>query len=159
MLDELGKQHCCLNNYKQNVTALDTTHVVYTKINRPACLWFIPQVIYEYGDSRWNDVDRENLRIGRETCPNATCPTQIPHGMTRARTQASAVRSRRPRAWTVARPSCYNCRSSSPSVFRWNFGNYEQVHTTHNPENYDIFTSVRTSDLTPYSSSFTSLLM
>jgi hypothetical protein len=47
----------------------------------------LPQMIHEYGEARWNESDRENLRIRRRTCP-----TEIPHGLARARTLASAVR-------------------------------------------------------------------
>jgi hypothetical protein len=32
------------------------------------------------------------------------CPPQIPHGATRDRTQASAVRGQRLTAWAMARP-------------------------------------------------------
>jgi hypothetical protein len=45
----------------------------------------------------------ENGRTQREPCPSATCPPQIPHGLTQARTRASAVRGRRLTAWAMAR--------------------------------------------------------
>jgi hypothetical protein len=39
-----------------------------------------------------------------KTCPVPLCPPQIPHGLTRARTRASAVRGQRLTAWAMARP-------------------------------------------------------
>jgi hypothetical protein len=39
---------------------------------------FIPQMIYEYGERRWKDIDRENLRTRRKTCPSATFSTTNP---------------------------------------------------------------------------------
>jgi hypothetical protein len=38
--------------------------------------------------------------------PVPLCPRQIPHGLTWARTQASAVRGRRLTTWAMARPTC-----------------------------------------------------
>jgi hypothetical protein len=37
--------------------------------------WFIPQMIYEYGERRWNDIDRGNRRTPRKTYPSATLST------------------------------------------------------------------------------------
>jgi hypothetical protein len=34
-------------------------------------LLFIPQVICEYGELWWNDIDEETRELGRETCSNA----------------------------------------------------------------------------------------
>jgi hypothetical protein len=46
----------------------------------------------------------ENRRTRRKTCPVPLCPPQIPHGLTRERTRASAVRGRRLTTWAKARP-------------------------------------------------------
>jgi hypothetical protein len=35
-------------------------------------LFFIPQTIYEYGVSRWHDIDTWNRRTLRKACPSAT---------------------------------------------------------------------------------------
>jgi hypothetical protein len=43
--------------------------------------------------------------LGNKPAPVPFCPPQIPHGLTRARTRASAVRDRRLTAWAMARPS------------------------------------------------------
>jgi hypothetical protein len=43
----------------------------------------------------------EELR--QKTVPMPLCPQQIPHGLTRAQTLASAVRGRRQNAWAIAR--------------------------------------------------------
>jgi hypothetical protein len=46
----------------------------------------------------------ENRRTRRKTCPSATLSTTNPTGLTRARTQATAVRGRWLTAWAMARP-------------------------------------------------------
>jgi hypothetical protein len=33
---------------------------------------------YEYGEPQWNDIDRENRRTQRKTCPSATLPARSP---------------------------------------------------------------------------------
>jgi hypothetical protein len=45
-----------------------------------------PQIIYEYGEPRWNDIVRSKL------CSSANFPPQIPLELTRARTRISAAR-------------------------------------------------------------------
>jgi hypothetical protein len=41
-------------------------------------LLFIPQMINEYGETRWKDIDRESRRTLRKTCPSATLSTTNP---------------------------------------------------------------------------------
>jgi hypothetical protein len=43
-------------------------------------------------------------KLGEKPVPVPICPPQIPHGLTRARTRASAVRGRRLMTWAMARP-------------------------------------------------------
>jgi hypothetical protein len=43
-------------------------------------------------------------KYSEKTCPVPLCPPKIPHGLIRARTQASAVRGQRLTAWAMARP-------------------------------------------------------
>jgi hypothetical protein len=43
-----------------------------------ADILFILQMIYEYGERRWNDTDREKRRTLRKTCPSATLSTTNP---------------------------------------------------------------------------------
>jgi hypothetical protein len=50
--------------------------------------------------------------LGEKPVPVPLCPPQIPHGLPRARTPASAVRGRRLTTWDRARPSV------QPSVSR-----------------------------------------
>jgi hypothetical protein len=48
-------------------------------------------------------------QLGENPVPVPLCPPQIPHGLTRARTQASVVRGSRLTTWAMARPkSCVN---------------------------------------------------
>jgi len=55
----------------------------------------------------WNDIDRGKPKYSEKTCPVPLCPPQIPHGLTRARTRASAVRGQRLTAWAMARPKVH----------------------------------------------------
>jgi hypothetical protein len=60
---------------------------------------------YEFGERRWSDTDRKNEELGEKPVPVSLCPPQIPHGLTRARTRASAVRGRWLTTWAMVRPS------------------------------------------------------
>jgi hypothetical protein len=42
--------------------------------------------------------------LGEKPAPVLLCPPQIPHGLSRARTRASAMRGRRLTTWAMARP-------------------------------------------------------
>jgi hypothetical protein len=74
---------------------------------------FIPQMI-QVGERRWYDGERDGETVetvgywqgkteehGEKLVPVPLCTPQIPHGLTRARTRASAVRGRRlfPETW------------------------------------------------------------
>jgi hypothetical protein len=58
---------------------------------------------YEHKVSWWNAVKRENRKPRRKPVPVPLCPRQIPHGVTKARTCASAVTGRRLTAWATTR--------------------------------------------------------
>jgi hypothetical protein len=51
----------------------------------------------------WNWQGKTKVR-GEKPVPVPHCPQQIPHGLTRDRTRASAVRGRPVTAWAMARP-------------------------------------------------------
>jgi hypothetical protein len=70
-------------------------------------LLFIPQMIHEYGELRWNDIDRKTEELEEYLVPVPVCPSQIPHGLTQAQTQASAVRRQ-------------NCLSHGIAIFKMN---------------------------------------
>jgi hypothetical protein len=53
--------------------------------------------------ARWNDIDRGNRRTRRNPAPMSLYPPQIPHGLTSARTRASAMSGRRLTASATAR--------------------------------------------------------
>jgi hypothetical protein len=55
----------------------------------------------------WNWQGKTEV-LGEKPGPVALCPPQIPHGLTRDLTRASAMRGRRLTAWAMARPFC-NC--------------------------------------------------
>jgi hypothetical protein len=63
-----------------------------------------PRAIYEYGKSRWMLLTGGNRRTRRKIYRVPLCLPQIPYGLTRSWTQASAVRGRRLTARTIARP-------------------------------------------------------
>jgi hypothetical protein len=43
-----------------------------SELRPPTGLLFIPQVIYEYGEPRWNDMDSGKLNNPPELCDNST---------------------------------------------------------------------------------------
>jgi hypothetical protein len=54
---------------------------------------FIPQMIYEFEEARWNKIDREKPKNSeKKTDLVLLCPPQVPHGLIQVRTQVSAVR-------------------------------------------------------------------
>jgi hypothetical protein len=51
---------------------------------------------FQVMEQRWNEIDRGKPKYsGGKPVPMSLCPPQIPHGLTRDRTLASAVRGRR----------------------------------------------------------------
>jgi hypothetical protein len=70
-------------------------------------LLYIPRMMHE-GDcgviGGANDDCRGNWSTRRKPAPAPSCPPQIPHDQTRARTQAAAVGSQRLTDWASARP-------------------------------------------------------
>jgi hypothetical protein len=65
----------------------------YVSELRPADLLLIPQMIYEYREPHWSNIDMGNRIPRRKPCFRATLSTtNLSHGLTRARTWASAVR-------------------------------------------------------------------
>jgi hypothetical protein len=66
---------------------------------------FIPRMIHECGERRWNDIDRRKPKNSEKNLfAVPLCPPQIPHGLTRARTRDFAVRGRRLTAWAMTWP-------------------------------------------------------
>jgi hypothetical protein len=56
---------------------------------------------------RWNEIDRGKPKYsGEKLVPVPLYPPQIPHGLTRDRTRASAVRGRRLTAWAMKKDNC-----------------------------------------------------
>jgi hypothetical protein len=69
----------------------------------PMGLSLISQMIYVYGVSQWNDIDRAKLKNSRERPVSLPlCSPQTPHGLTRVWTQASTLRGQRLTAWAMA---------------------------------------------------------
>jgi hypothetical protein len=49
-----------------------------SELQPPMGLLSVPQVIHEYGEPRWNDIDRENPKNSREqTVPALLCPSEL----------------------------------------------------------------------------------
>jgi hypothetical protein len=75
-----------------------------SELRPPTGLLFIPQIIYEYGEPWWNDIDSEKPnKFGEKPVPVPLCPPQISHGLTREQTRASAVKGQRLTVWATAR--------------------------------------------------------
>jgi hypothetical protein len=53
-------------------------------------LLVILQMIYEYGEPRWNDIDGKTEELGGKNLSLPLYPQQIPHGRTWVQTQGSA---------------------------------------------------------------------
>ena len=71
----------------------------------------------------WNWQGKPEV-LGENPVPVPLCPPQIPHGLTRDRTRASAVRGRRLTAWAMARSllrmllrSCSSVQNNRIPVF------------------------------------------
>jgi hypothetical protein len=72
--------------------------------------------MYEYGDPRWNDVDRGNPKISYKNLSRCQMCSLIPHGLNRVRTRVSVVRGRRLTTLAIARPSLIKCFMHSLAV-------------------------------------------
>jgi hypothetical protein len=59
---------------------------------------------YKYWSTSGMKLTGRNRQLGENPVPVPLCPPQIPHGLTRDRTRASAVRGRRLTAWAMAWP-------------------------------------------------------
>jgi hypothetical protein len=59
---------------------------------------FIPQVTYEYGEPRWNDIDREKPKKSDKNLTQCHF-FQIPHGLICAKVQASKAGDEPPEPW------------------------------------------------------------
>jgi hypothetical protein len=55
----------------------------------------------------WNWQGKTEV-LGEKPVPVPLCPPQIPHGLARDRTRASAVEGLRLTAWAMARPTPFN---------------------------------------------------
>jgi hypothetical protein len=82
-----------------------------SELQPPTGLLFILQVIYEFGEPRWNDTDRgKTEELGEKPVPVPLRPPQIPHGLTRALTPVSAVNGWRLTTRAMARPTLPDIR-------------------------------------------------
>jgi hypothetical protein len=65
----------------------------------------IPQMIWVWKATvEWYSDRGKPMNSEEKPVPVPLCPPQIPHGLTRARTRASAMRGRRLTTWAMARP-------------------------------------------------------
>jgi hypothetical protein len=67
-------------------------------------LLFIPKIIYEYGEPRWNDNDGKTEVLREKSVPVPLCPTKIAHGLSQVWTQTSVVGGQQLSAWAMALP-------------------------------------------------------
>jgi hypothetical protein len=68
-----------------------------------------------------DEIDRGKTEVlGEKPVPVPLCPPQIPHGLTRDRTQASALRGQLLTAWAMARPyEDVSTDRTAPKCIRW----------------------------------------
>jgi hypothetical protein len=71
--------------------------------------------------------------LGEKPVPAPLCPPQIPHGLTRAQTRASAVRGRRLTTWAMARPPLLTTWHLIPSFISFFFWTTYLLSTGYNP--------------------------
>jgi hypothetical protein len=76
-----------------------------SELRLPTGVLSTPQVTYEYGEPRWNAIDRDNPKNSeKKPVPLPLYPPQITPARNRSRTWASVARGRRLTAWAMARP-------------------------------------------------------
>jgi hypothetical protein len=79
-------------------------------------LLFIPQMIYESAAPRRNNIGRKkNKELREKPVPVSLCPPYISHGLTKARTRASAMRGQRLTALSMVPP--YICITYKTKCF------------------------------------------
>jgi hypothetical protein len=77
-----------------------------TEAPHPWCLLCFFVFPYNGAPVEWNWQGKTEV-LGKKPVPVPLCPPQIPHGLTRDWTRASAVRGRRLTAWAMARGVTY----------------------------------------------------
>jgi hypothetical protein len=80
--------------------------------------------------NRWNENWQGKPKYSEKTAPVPLCPPQIPHDLTRARTQAAAVESRRLTAWacgTVPYRTMYKNSTNSGQLLIFCFCGLQSV--------------------------------
>jgi hypothetical protein len=106
--------HCCLLGFD---ALLSCTRMLWLfmsmwcgyipKLGPPTSPLFNLQVMYDYGEPRWNYNDRGTEELGKKLTPVLTCPRQIPHELTRARSRVFALRRQRLTFWAMTWPTLY----------------------------------------------------
>jgi hypothetical protein len=87
-------------------------------------------------------VGRGNRSTRSKPASVPFCPPQIPHGLTRARTLASAVESQRLTAWAMARPFIMRVASVSVIFFCYNYSiPWSRVFPSHDVYHIQIIAS------------------
>jgi hypothetical protein len=81
-------------------------------------LLYQPQMIDDgdCGEIGGMKIGRGNRSTRRKPSPVPLCPQQIPHELTRARTRAAAMGSRRLTAWAIARPLCHLSNAAAKEI-------------------------------------------
>jgi hypothetical protein len=95
---------CCSRRWGEITSCLWTSVTNGRSFHPPddMCVWKTTVEWYRQGNTK---------ELGEKRVLVQLRPPQIPHGLTRARTQASAVRRRQLTAWAMARPTCI-CHTS-----------------------------------------------
>jgi hypothetical protein len=99
----ISEQTAIISLYNINwLVCITETECVYCAV--PTKSLYIIQILLNKAPMEWNWQGKPEL-LGGNPVPVPLCLPQIPHGSTRDRTRASAVRGRLLTAWAMARPS------------------------------------------------------
>jgi hypothetical protein len=96
--DALGKPRVYVSKYARlfilSFVHFDGDEFISMNYGHKRAYWSYPRW-YMSMEPWWNDMRGKCEEVGDEPVPVPVCSPQIPQGLTRARTQASAVRGRR----------------------------------------------------------------
>jgi hypothetical protein len=92
-----------------------------SELQSPTGLLFMPQMIHEYGEPWWSDIDGGTEELGEKLVPMPLCPPQIQYGLTWTWTQTSMVRGWPLTTWAMVRPMHALTKTWKIRELKWTF--------------------------------------